>query len=99
MKFRNDWEWHNRRWFNLSPDFIHWQLLSKRMPLIKWWNLFNKHSTWGHFWGIGLLQIGGRHLLYVGCGPHVQTLFCRLVDRSDEYANRGYEAAKARGDA
>jgi len=49
-------------WFNLSaPPF---RVAGRRIRL---WIIFNRvprAST--HWWGIGLLQIGNRHLLYVG---------------------------------
>ena len=48
-------------WFNVSaPAF--------RSPIgrVRLWNLFRRVSTDGTWWGFGLLQIGSRHLLYVG---------------------------------
>jgi len=33
---------------------------------VRFWNLFNRRSTDGHFWGIGILQVNERHLLYIG---------------------------------
>ena len=56
------------RWFNVSSP--HWLLpvgwFSWRT--VRLWNLFNRVSTQGHWWGFGLLQLGRRHLLFVGDG-------------------------------
>lgn len=56
-------------WFNWgAPAF---RVAGRRIVL---WNGFNRLSTQGHWWGLGVLQIGNRHLLYVGdCG--VRALF------------------------
>ena len=44
-------------WFNLkSPTF---KVLGKTVKL---WNLFNRVSEDAHWWGVGLLQVGKRHL-------------------------------------
>lgn len=48
------------KWFNASVQFR-----IGKTP-IKPYNLFNRRSSDGHFWGIGLLQIGARHLAYIG---------------------------------
>lgn len=48
-------------WFNWSAPV--WRIGRTRVRL---WNLFNRRSTQGHWWGVGLLQIGKRHLLFVG---------------------------------
>ena len=52
------------RWFNVgAPAFR----IGKRGPLVVLWNLFNHHTNTGeHWWGAGLLQVGNRHLFYVG---------------------------------
>ncbi|MGH2352516.1 MAG: hypothetical protein ACRDI2_23790 [Chloroflexota bacterium] len=56
-------------WCNLSAPWLRVGRLRIRL-----WNLFNRRSTEGHWWGVGLLQIGQRHLLFVGhCG--VRALF------------------------
>lgn len=47
-------------WFNLA---ISARIFGRRiLP----WNAFNRRSAEGHFWGLGILQIGRRHLAYVG---------------------------------
>ena len=51
----------NLHWFNLHPEFIY--TFGARWKLF---NAFNRVSEDGHFWGFGILQIYGRHLLYVG---------------------------------
>ena len=48
-------------WFNLSGKVF--KMFGKYCKL---WNLFNRNSTIGHHWGIGVLQIGHRHLFFVG---------------------------------
>ena len=59
------WEgrrWHSFRWFNLSPGSI--RVLGKP---VRFWNVFNRHCKGGErFWGVGLLQIGNRHLFFLG---------------------------------
>lgn len=51
------------RWYNAGAPWL-------RVPGTKFslrlWNLFNRRSTDGHFWGVGIVQVGSRHLLYVG---------------------------------
>jgi hypothetical protein len=48
-------------WFNISYGpcrvgrFLFWP-----------WVAFNRRSTDGHWWGVGLLQVNDRHLLYLG---------------------------------
>jgi hypothetical protein len=32
----------------------------------KWFNAMNLNLSSGHFWGFGLLQIGRRHLFFIG---------------------------------
>jgi hypothetical protein len=57
-------DYQNVRWFNLSDP---WVLGKYRKPSIRLWNCFNRHTRDGdHFWGIGVLQMGARHLLYMG---------------------------------
>lgn len=50
------------RWFNAgSPN------LKIRGRNVWLWNAFNRYTSDGeHWWGGGLLQVGRRHLLYVG---------------------------------
>lgn len=53
-------------WFNASPKFARIAGV-----LVKPYNLFHRRliatdNGIGRMWGIGLLQIGGRHLFYVG---------------------------------
>lgn len=54
-------------WFNVSSPY--WRI-GRRRILIRPWNLFNRRTNDGdHWWGFGLLQIGRRHLFFVGhCG-------------------------------
>jgi hypothetical protein len=48
-------------WFNVSaPAF---RVGRHRVRL---WNLFRRRSTAGRWWGVGLLQIDNRHLLFLG---------------------------------
>ena len=49
-------------WFNFNPKF-QGKVFGKNF---KWFNCFRRKTTEGLFWGIGLLQIGNRHLLYIG---------------------------------
>ena len=51
----------DRHWFNLGSSFI--KLGGEN---IKLWNFFNRLSTQDTWWGVGLLQIGTRHLLFAG---------------------------------
>jgi hypothetical protein len=51
----------NRHWFNISTPH-----LVVRGVFLKLFNCFNRRSTDGHFWGLGFLQVGHRHLFYVG---------------------------------
>ena len=54
--------WNNRNWFNLGFDFI--KIFGKNF---KFYNLFNNITKCGeHFWGFGLIQLGQRHLFYIG---------------------------------
>ncbi len=54
-------EWGGLRWFNISAPalalYCPWGHVHLRL-----WELFNRHSTDGHFWGVGLLQINRRFL-------------------------------------
>jgi hypothetical protein len=53
----------NLRWFNWSGP---------RFCGVRLWNLFNRRSTDGHFWGVGILQWRKRHLCFIGhCGVSV----------------------------
>lgn len=50
------------QWFNLNPGF-------KRTIFganFKWFNCFNRVNSIFHTWGFGIIQIGRRHLFYVG---------------------------------
>ena len=49
-------------WFNVSPGFFK---IGKSRN-IKLWNLHVRDSTDGFWWGVGILQYGNRHLLFVG---------------------------------
>ncbi len=63
----------SRDWFNLSAPWCRPGGLWVRL-----WNVFNRRSTEGHYWGFGLLQIQQRHLLYLGhSGAMLLFLGCR----------------------
>ena len=54
-------------WFNWSAPEIPIRHRKRGIIAYVWlWNLFNRISTDGHFWGVGVLQIQNRHLLYIG---------------------------------
>jgi hypothetical protein len=54
----------NWRWFNWSSPMIGLGQ-SGRRAYVRLWNLFNRCSADGHWWGLGILQIGNRHLFCV----------------------------------
>jgi hypothetical protein len=55
-------DYKSLRWFNLSAP--HW-LIAHRVTVCPW-NIFNRRTSDGdHFWGVGILQIGNRHLFAV----------------------------------
>jgi hypothetical protein len=55
-------------WFNLSSP--HWMIPAPHRAgkmTIRLWNLHRRHSkNDGRWWGVGVLQIGRRHLAYIG---------------------------------
>lgn len=55
------------KWFNVSAPMwllpVRWRHWVDAVVL---WNLFNRVSVDGHWWGVGVLQLGHRHLAYVG---------------------------------
>lgn len=55
-------------WFNLGCPKI--KVFGRNVWL---WNCFNRKTSDGdHWWGVGLLQVGSRHLFFVGhCGVSV----------------------------
>lgn len=62
-----DWQW-----FNISAHMRTVQLAGRRVHWVPY-NIFNRQQDpdWlgkprGHVWGAGLLQVGTRHLLYLG---------------------------------
>lgn len=58
----------NVRWFNASSPFFGKTMFGKYV-FVRLWNLFNRRTKDGeHFWGIGVLQVGNRHLAYIGHG-------------------------------
>lgn len=61
------WELSGFRWFNLSAPL--WLFFYRRRPgalAVQFWTLFNHRCTDGaHYWGVGLLQIGHRHLFCI----------------------------------
>jgi hypothetical protein len=48
------------RWFNASAPM--WRHGGR---MVRLWTLFNRRSTEGHWWGLGLVQVGNRHLVLV----------------------------------
>ena len=55
-------------WFNIgSPVF------TIKGRYVRLWNCFNRRTSDGdHWWGVGLLQVGNRHLVFVGyCGVNI----------------------------
>lgn len=54
------------RWLNVSTPL--WLVGRKGIP-IRLFQAFNRVSTEGHWWGVGVLQCGNRHLLLVA-GSH-----------------------------
>lgn len=54
----------NIRWFNLSAPRWTVRVLGHRVS-VRLWNVFNRVSTEGHWWGVGVIQIGRRHLMYI----------------------------------
>lgn len=63
------------QWFNASAP-----RLRVGRTIIRLWNLFNRvvldknDQPYQHWWGFGLLQVGTRHLFYVGSGG-IRVLF------------------------
>lgn len=47
-------------WFNASAPTI-----SVKGRIVRPWTLFKRRSSAGRWWGLGLLQIGTRHLLLI----------------------------------
>lgn len=63
------WEptWDGWTWFNVSGPYAVVRLPRQRAIYVCAWNLFNRRTADGeHYWGIGLMQIGHRHLCYIG---------------------------------
>jgi hypothetical protein len=66
-----DWRWFNASspfWYTPAGPYSRYRRWGVRL-----WNVFNRVSTQGHYWGIGVLQVsipyvgwGNRHLFYVG---------------------------------
>lgn len=57
-------DWNGWTWFDLGgPCFK----VGTRPTFVWLWNAFNRHTADGdHWWGIGVLQVGNRHLCYIG---------------------------------
>jgi hypothetical protein len=56
----------NLHWYNISAPLWTIRLPRRRHLHICLWNLFNRRCADGdHYWGVGLLQIGHRHLFAV----------------------------------
>jgi hypothetical protein len=69
------WEWRSWRWFHLSsPMWIWWWPRwlpalpnGRKQATLRLWNLFNRVTAdKQHWWGIGVLQLGRLHLIYIG---------------------------------
>lgn len=45
---------------------------------VRMWNLFNRRTTDGHFWGLGVAQIQSRHLFAVIKGQRLCVDVCFL---------------------
>ena len=61
-------EFASLRWFNISipSNFISVRR-NHRPPFLRIAQVFNRHCADGnHFWGFGILQVGHRHLFYIG---------------------------------
>lgn len=48
-------------WFNVSAP-----MLKVCDRYVRLWDLFKRRSASGHWWGIGIVQIGSRHLFFIG---------------------------------
>ena len=59
-------DWTNARWFNVGAPTWRPTLPGRGRQTVKLWNLWRRYSADGRWWGVGLLQVGRRHLLYVG---------------------------------
>lgn len=59
-------DWSNRRWFNVSAPMWRLPIPGNERRTVRLWNAWRRLSNDGRWWGVGLLQIGRRHLLYVG---------------------------------
>ena len=68
---RKEMKGNEMNWFNASCPSMKLGSLHIRL-----WNVFNRRAAAGHWWGVGLLQIGKRHLFYVG-DSGVYPLFLR----------------------
>lgn len=53
-------------WFNVSAPMWIVGWFRGHQVTLRLWNLFNRVSSEGHSWGVGLLQVGRRHLFYIG---------------------------------
>lgn len=69
-------------WYNVSAPL--WRVLGRWHLCL--WTLFNRRAVDAHYWGAGLLQIGQRHLFYVG-HEHGDLLFVRLWTTLDHEAH------------
>jgi hypothetical protein len=65
-------------WFNWSAPALVVGHHNQRVAYIWLWNLFNRVSDQGHWWGVGLLQINNRHLFYIG-DAGVSILFLKAL--------------------
>lgn len=71
-------DWSTPRWFNIGSGA--WKIRRGRdlIAHVWLWDCFNRRCADGdHYWGVGLLNINGRHLLYIG-HEHADVLFARV---------------------
>lgn len=59
-------EFDSFRWCNVGGPVIWCTCSNLKRIRIKLWNAFNRETLDDHYWGYGLLQIGSRHLFFVG---------------------------------
>ncbi len=66
------------RWFNIGAPMIRIDGPTQRGIHVWLWSCFNRRCADGdHYWGVGLLNINGRHLFYVG-HENIDILFVRV---------------------
>ncbi len=70
-------------WFNLHPKFFH--VLGLRF---KWFNLFCRVFDEGWCWGVGLIQVNGRHLFYIGANEEKMQFRLLFVNSEFRHTKR-----------